>query len=414
MPHAPSIIPDIPGTELHDRDTRQFLNAHIGSLCGLRDGRFPGSQPVSFTTRSVELLEKMDFWVCEKTDGVRVLLFVVFNGQTGSQEVYLIDRKQRYFLIEDLHFTHWERLDDPLTDTLLDGELVIDVDPQSGQHFLRYYAFDCLVINGENIMKKPLVKRFARLRDWVVKPMNKAFARYPEWKEQAPFEIVDKKQELSYYTSRVLDVHVPKLMHGHDGLIFTCAESEYLPGTDERILKWKPPSENSVDFKIELRFPPFPENPSEPDFYAKPIFILNQWAGNEDYEYFDEMDVDDAEWEKMKESGEEFDGRVVEVTWDQDRGWKMFRFRDDKPHGNHKSIVGKVLVSIADGVEIADVLGRQDAIRTAWKEREARRNSRPPPDQQRQAQRPPSSASAPPPQGGGRPSAPPVVAGLRR
>lgn len=134
---------------------------------------------MSFTTRSVELLEKMDFWVCEKTDGVRVLLFVVFNQQSGSQEVYLvrlcvgrqsadvqIDRKQRYFAIEDLHFTHWERPDDPLTDTLLDGELVIDIDPRSGQHILRYYAFDCLVINGENIMKKPLVKRFAV--SWVV------------------------------------------------------------------------------------------------------------------------------------------------------------------------------------------------------------------------------------------------------
>lgn len=39
MPHTPSIIPDIPGVQLQDRDTRQFLNQHIGSLCGLRDGR---------------------------------------------------------------------------------------------------------------------------------------------------------------------------------------------------------------------------------------------------------------------------------------------------------------------------------------------------------------------------------------
>lgn len=30
------------------------------------------------------------FWVCEKSDGVRVLLFVVMNGMTGSQEVWLV------------------------------------------------------------------------------------------------------------------------------------------------------------------------------------------------------------------------------------------------------------------------------------------------------------------------------------
>lgn len=38
---------------------------------------------------------------------------------------------------------------------------MIDIDPRTGAQVMRYYAFDCLVLNGENIMKKPLVKRFA-------------------------------------------------------------------------------------------------------------------------------------------------------------------------------------------------------------------------------------------------------------
>lgn len=65
-----------------------------------------------------------------------------------------------------------------------------------------------------------------------------------------------------------------------------------------RSLKWKPPSENSVDFKLELRFPASSTSSLEPDFTAKPAFFLHTWLGQEAYEYFDELDVDDDEWER--------------------------------------------------------------------------------------------------------------------
>jgi hypothetical protein len=182
-------------------------------------------------------------------------------------------------------------MDRPLTDTIMDGELVTDIDPktnevstevqstgheeQSGvsesvhggrgrdgstdttsarphihlhitlriysetplrpQATLRFYAFDCLVINGENIMSKPLEKRFGRLKMWIVDPFIKALRDVPEWAGALPFDLIAKKQELSYHIKQVLDVHVPALQHGHDGLIFTCSESAYTPGTDEKM-----------------------------------------------------------------------------------------------------------------------------------------------------------------------------------
>lgn len=55
---------------------------------------------------------------------------------------------------------------------------------------------------------------------------------------------------------------------------------------------------------------------------------------------------------RMKASGEHFEDRIVEVHWDPAvEGWKMMRFRDDKPTGNHLNTVESVIQSIRDGVE---------------------------------------------------------------
>lgn len=62
-------------------------------------------------------------------------------------------------------------------------------------------------------------------------------------------------------------------------------------------LKWKPPSENSIDFKVELRFPPLPDS-DEPDYSAKPEFLLNTWLGGDRYEFFDFMAMTDEEWQR--------------------------------------------------------------------------------------------------------------------
>jgi mRNA guanylyltransferase len=61
-------------------------------------------------------------------------------------------------------------------------------------------------------------------------------------------------------------------------------------------LKWKPPSENSIDFRLELRFPPLSDDPSEADFYAKPLFVLMMNCGKEGEQFFDTLEMSDQEW----------------------------------------------------------------------------------------------------------------------
>jgi len=66
--------------------------------------------------------------------------------------------------------------------------------------------------------------------------------------------------------------------------------------------KWKPPSENSIDFKLVLRFPPSSSRSPDPDYFAKPVFELHVYCGDERglprYEFYDVMHVEDDEWER--------------------------------------------------------------------------------------------------------------------
>jgi mRNA guanylyltransferase len=60
-------------------------------------------------------------------------------------------------------------------------------------------------------------------------------------------------------------------------------------------LKWKPPRENSIDFKLELRFPPSAKDEHAPDYTRKPEFVLMTNMGR-NYDFFDTMVVTDKEW----------------------------------------------------------------------------------------------------------------------
>lgn len=363
---------------------------------------------MSFTSNDLNKLESKNFWVAEKSDGIRVLFLVLPNPVANEQYVYLIDRHNDYRALSGFFFPHFEHPSMPLRESLIDGELVIDVDPRTKKETLRFLAFDCLVVDSVNIMSKTLDKRYGRLKQQFHRPYEKMMQQFPGMGADQPFQILVKEVALSYNADQVF-ANIPKLQHGNDGLIFTCASTAYVPATDENILKWKPPSENSIDFKLVLRFPPDARDPSQPDFLAKPFFALHIWDGDDrergvaKYSAYDEMVVGDEEWEKMKLDGEQIDDRIVEVHWDAEReGWRMMRFRDDKPAGNHRSVVDKIINSIADGVEKDALLARSPSIRAAWKARAGQPNTAPAPAQapssssHSQHRGPPPTSSHPP------------------
>lgn len=372
--------PPMPGT-LIPRDVAEPLREGVADLLQRENTRFPGAQPVSFAREHVTELQRQEYFMCEKTDGLRCLLYMYWkDGPNGLEPAtFLIDRKNNYYDIEPpLHVPYYKNPNIPeqfLFNTILDGELVHDQYPGESTPRLNFYIFDCLAVDGENTTGKTLDKRLGRFQEWVLKPYHKRLAAQGPHADLRPFALKEKKTYPAYSIRQMFENVLPSLKHGNDGLIFTCKSSPYKFGTDEHILKWKPPHENTIDFKLRLGdFPALEDDEGTyPDYDAQPssFQLLVQHSDNK-YEYFADLAVTPAEWDILKGLGERLDGRIIECHRTPAGQWKFKaegdgtpRWRDDKKHANHISTVTSVLASIEAPVTEDMLLENEEAIKKA-------------------------------------------------
>ena len=301
---------------------------------------------------------------------------------------FLVDRKNEYYYVprDTLHLPRPNGFATFHTGTLLDGELVRQKFP-GGRERLKYLIFDCLAIDGEDITNRPFDKRLSRIDRLIAKPLREFSRTYPTDIEAAPFEVEMKQMELPYGMEMMFRDRIPHLPHGNDGLIFTCKDTPYVAGTDTHILKWKPPQENTIDFRLLLGDFPWleDEDGAYEDWDAKPTLELhvNHGGGSErGYQFFAPLHITDQEWSNMKFMNQPLDGRVIECFRDPAlKQWRpkieengMPRFRDDKKDANHVSVVESVVESIEDAVTEQDLIAAAAGIKTAFKARQKARD----------------------------------------
>ncbi|KAK7749231.1 Dcp1p-Dcp2p decapping enzyme complex alpha subunit [Diatrype stigma] len=380
---APIQSIDEPGLRISG-DLLRTMRQEVASLLGRSQIGFPGAQPVSFTRKHVDELRREDYFVCEKSDGIRYLLYLT-EDEGGNEVHYLIDRKNDYWFINsgNLHFPTPTSEQAFHKATLLDGELVVD-DLGKGQLEPRYLVFDCLVMDGQVLMSRELSKRLGYFQEQIFHPYQSLLQKYPEERQFQPFFVEMKSMQVSYGIQMMFEQVIKQLRHGNDGLIFTCLRSEYKAGTDPHILKWKEADENTIDFLWKLRFPvvkPGEDDSSEGgepfvDYDSVPAVELMAFHGRDSpdaYRFYAPLHLEEAEWEVLKGLGDPLDERVVEVYMDDQKRWRLSRFRDDKTDGNHISVVESVIGSIRDGVTKEDLLAAAKSIRDNWKAREQAR-----------------------------------------
>eukprot|EP00919_Chromeraceae_sp_WS-2016_P013657 GHVR01032179.1.p1 GENE.GHVR01032179.1~~GHVR01032179.1.p1 ORF type:complete len:479 (+),score=84.68 GHVR01032179.1:226-1662(+) len=380
---------------------------------------FPGSQVVSLSRSNISELMRNLYVVCEKTDGARVLCLIMNKCLYLIDRKYLIKEFNQFKFplgSDSSKEHHCTLLDGELVDDFLIPQSHVStsiLEPHDkAPTRTRFLIFDVMRVNGLDVCELNLLDRLRILYEELIIPRKniKYNKRQSESSTNAcigsePFDIF-LKDFYEIWDVEFLDkVCVPSLLpHCNDGLIFTPVKKRYTPGTCAQLIKWKPPHLNSVDFRM---------------LWNSEVGLFRLYCADKGYNVpFDNVWLSPCGGEsytQMHTHHKKLNMRIVECHYDPDGayfepichsalkrnddnanddwnvsgnflpppsgltlsipepleplylqlrgcwrlgkgGWVPDRVRMDKATPNDRSVVGKVLQSIEDGLKLPDLV----------------------------------------------------------
>ena len=219
---------------------------------------FPGNHPVNLTRSNINNL-KQQHLVTWKADGTRYLMLVMPEG------AFLVSRNTTMLeMVRRVHI-RCPRSDGSLhSQTLLDGELVVDTDKKTKQQKRRFLVYDVLSSGSDKpgaqvqrFADKPFSQRHSLIKQEFVLPYNEhrlgklkieGYRHKYDW-DAEEFTIRRKDFFPIENAAMICNDMIPKFLpHESDGLIFQPAHAEYREGRCADLFKWKYAHLNSVDF----------------------------------------------------------------------------------------------------------------------------------------------------------------------
>lgn len=270
---------------------------------------FPGAQPVSMDRRNIRLVEQNGYKVSWKADGTRYMMLI-----DGRNEVYMIDRDNSVFHIDNLEFPFRKDLRIHLANTLLDGEMIID--KVNGQPVPRYLIYDIIKFNGQPVGQCDFNRRLLCIEKEIISPRFEKMKLGQIDKAKEPFSVRNKPFFDIHAARKLLEgSFTSQVSHEVDGLIFQPI-GKYKPGRCDDILKWKPPSHNSVDFRLKIT------KVGGEGLIPQTVGLL--YVGNYDMP-FAQM--------KITKDLKQYDNKIIECTF-VNNTWVFMRQRVDKSYPN--------------------------------------------------------------------------------
>lgn len=175
---------------------------------------FPGAQPVSMDRKNIRMLEQNGYKVSWKADGTRYMMLI-----DGRNEVYMIDRDNSVFHIENLEFPFRKDLRIHLSNTLLDGEMIID--KVNGQPVPRYLIYDIIKFSGQPVGQCDFNRRLLCIEKEIISPRFEKMKLGQIDKAKEPFSVRNKPFFDIHAARKLLEgSFTSQVSHEVDGLIF--------------------------------------------------------------------------------------------------------------------------------------------------------------------------------------------------
>ncbi|XP_065062618.1 mRNA-capping enzyme-like [Rhopilema esculentum] len=290
-------------------------------MCNWNRDNFPGCQPVSLDRNNLRYLTEKPYKVSWKADGTRYMMMI-----NGPRETYLFDRDNSVFCAPGLTFPQRKNLNDHITDTLLDGELVMD--KEGDQFHPRFLIYDIIKFQGQDVGQTDLDRRFLCIDKEIIGPRNQLTQEGRLDKLREPFSIRKKDFYNLEHAQWVLEKLIPKITHETDGLVLQPWKDPYVFGQCPFVLKWKPSEMNSVDFQLQIKT-------------VKQEGCLPERIGALCVQ---SLEVPFATI-KVTPELRHFDKRIIECCW-TGKEWKFMRLREDKSFPNTYNTALSVCESI--------------------------------------------------------------------
>jgi len=322
----------------------------VTEALGLKNANiFPGAQPVSMDLKNIQYTAHYPYKVSWKADGTKLMIAIL-----DENEIFGCDRDFAIYPLAG-KISFFKRLFAPesagssqqqtknLTNTILDGELVIDnitttTDNTSEvKKIPRYLVFDVIMFSGKNVCALDFDHRTNLIAKEIVEPRNMLISQNKLDRQSEIFGVRIKPfYELSATSQLISNKFKLSIAHPTDGLIYQPVKLEYKPFTSPMILKWKPPEMNSLDFLLKIIVD---SGPGKVPVKSAKLFVSHK----RQMVLFGEM--------KYTKELDQYNNCIIECVRDfKNKTWLFYRHRVDKSFPNDYHVALNVNESIRNPV----------------------------------------------------------------